>query len=278
MRWRRRGSRTAISRAALRLRPEPAAVDGSLYRAARQRILAARHPQAARLRLHDRGDRPRRRGRPAGHRRAQRPDHPLHAGLPDGRAISTRSRARLHGPSGARRRRPSAAVSAGPGPGRAAPSRPAHVASRAVPMPKASPLAAKPAPRPNRSSRRPRLRRSRPRCSSRGAAGRLTTGSPLPEPSPRPSDRADPGHAEGAGAGVGPVYRRPCLRRRSDRQKNAPVFRGVFHCGPAIPAGPRRPGSGRRPRRAARPATGGRRPVRPSSRSCAWRETVRGRD
>ena len=68
-------------------------------------------PQAARLRLHDRGDRSRRRGRPAGDRRAQRPDHPLRAGLPDGGDNYYEEQSALRGPvwraaAAASRRRP----------------------------------------------------------------------------------------------------------------------------------------------------------------------------
>ncbi len=94
----------------------------------------------------------------------------------------------------------------------------------------------------------------------------------------RPADCADPGHADGAGAGVTSTVV-PAFAGTTNK-KNAPVFPGRFHCGKlrAIRARLRRPGSGRRPCRAARPATGGRRPVRPSSHSCAWRETARGRD
>ena len=100
-------------------------------------------PQAPRLRLHDRGDRSRRRGRPAGHRRAQRPDHPLPAGLPDGRQLQRGVQSALDGPSG---RLPPPPAHA-PDQVQAAPRRHGrpHVASRTVPMPKANPLAAKPA-------------------------------------------------------------------------------------------------------------------------------------
>ena len=153
MRWRRaRFPRPHLrARAALRIRPQPAAVDGSLLRAARQWFLAARHPQAARLRLHHRGDRSRRRGRTADDRRAQRPDPPLHAGLPHGRRQLLRGAERAPrapwsaAAAGSSRRRPKRPdqVQAAP-----RPSRPAHVASRTVPMPKASPIAAKPAPAP----------------------------------------------------------------------------------------------------------------------------------
>ena len=148
-------------------------------------------PQAPRLRLHDRGDRPRRRGRPAGYRRAQRPDHPLPAGLPDGRAITT---SELDGSFTVRRA--AAARRTMSGPRRSRHGRP-HVASRTVPMPKANPLAAKPAAA-DRSSRRPRLRRSRHEV-SRAAAGRDDR---LGSGQARPADCADPGHADGAGAGV----------------------------------------------------------------------------
>ena len=77
-------------------------------------------PQAPRLRLHDCGDRPRRRGRPADHRRAQRPDHPLPAGLPHGRRQFNEEPERPPRSSGAHRRRPMRQHGAGPCPGRAA--------------------------------------------------------------------------------------------------------------------------------------------------------------
>ena len=121
-------------------------------------------PQAARLRLHHRGDRPRRRGRPAGDRRAQRPDPPLHAGLPHGRRQLLRGAERAPtGPLERCRREPMPPQPPAPDQVQAAPrpSRPAHVASRAVPMPKAS--RSPPSLRRRRSSRRPRQRRSRPR-------------------------------------------------------------------------------------------------------------------
>ena len=179
-------------RARIRPRPRPVAVNGSLLRAARQRILAARHPQAARLRLHDCGDRPRRRGRPADNRRAQRPDHPLRAGLPDGRQCTTRSRARSAGPWGSA----AAGPGAGPCPGRAAAvTAGPRVASRTVPMPKASPIAAKPAPAPVQQAAAPapksaEVQAARPGDNRRGSS------------QARPADCTDPGHALDAGAGV----------------------------------------------------------------------------
>ena len=141
-----------------------------------------------------------------------------------------------------------------------------QVASRTVPVPKANPLAAKPAA-PNRSSKRRRPRQSRQRFRPR-LRRPSTTGprrrSPLRRSRRLRTCRSRRGWSKTAS-----------LRRCTS--KNAPVCRGVFHCGPAIPADPRRPGSGRRPPRASRPATGGRLPARSWSRSCAWRETVRGR-
>ena len=160
-----------------RIRPKPAAVDGSLLRAARQRILAARHPQAARLRLHDCGDRPRRRGRPADNRRAQRPDYPLRAGLPDGRQFYEEQSA-LHGSSGAQLPQAQAPdhVQAAPPPSRPAP----RVASRAVPMPKASPIAAKPAPAPMQQAAAPA-----PKSAEVQAAAPVTTGAAPAKPAPQ---------------------------------------------------------------------------------------------
>ena len=146
------------------------------------------------------------------------------------------------------------------------PSRPAHVASRTVPMPKASPIAAKPAPAPVQQAAAPapksaEVQAARPGDNRRGSS------------QARPADCTDPGHAHDAGAGVN--SRRPAKRTTT---KKRPGFPGAFSLRRAIRAGLRRPGSGRRPCPAARPATGGRRPVRPSSRSCAWPETARGRD
>ena len=73
------------------------------------------------------------------------------------------------------------------------PSRPAHVASRTVPMPKASPLAAKPARR-HRSSRRPRQRRNRPRHRRLAPA---TTGAAPAKPAPSIAPTGDMPTAQG---------------------------------------------------------------------------------
>ena len=111
----------------------------------------------------------------------------------------------------------------------------------------------------------------------RGAGGRPGDNR-LGSSQARPADCTDPGHALDAGAGVTSTVV-PAFAGTTNK-KTPRSSRGVFHCGKlrAIRARLRRPGSGRRPCRAARPATGGRRPVRPSSHSSAWRETARGRD
>ena len=196
------GSAPQCARAALRLRPEPAAVDGSLRRAARQRLLAARHPAAARLRLHDRGDRPRRR------RTAGWSSTPATAGSSAscrptgcGDNFDEEHERSSTGPSRLSRRRPrrrgrradQVQAAAARRHGRA------QVASRAVPMPKAKPARRQAAPRRRRSSRRQRLRRSRPRCRQRRRRRRPPAAAPA-KPAPQIAPTA--GHADGAGAGV----------------------------------------------------------------------------
>jgi hypothetical protein len=76
-----RGDARGSAAAAFRPRPEPVAAGRGLHRAARERLPAARRPAAARLRLHDLGDRPGRRRRPAGDRRPRRAHRPLYPGL-----------------------------------------------------------------------------------------------------------------------------------------------------------------------------------------------------
>ena len=231
--------------------------------------------------------RPRRRGRTADYRRAQRPDHPLPAGLPHGRRQLLRGAER---PPRALRGSAAAGPSAGtgPGPGRAA-------AVTAGPMLRAARCRCR---RPIRSP--PSLRRADPAGGSACAeAGRGAGGRPgdnrFGSSQARPADCTDPGHAHDAGAGVnrspdgaqrirGPlrwIEYPDCaaLHPGYERQKTPRSSRGVFIAACELFAlRLRRPGSGRRPCRAARPATGGRRPVRPSSHSSAWPETARGRD
>ncbi|UPJ53970.1 hypothetical protein IVB30_06725 [Bradyrhizobium sp. 200] len=60
------------------------------------------------------------------------------------------------------------------------PSRPAHVASRTVPMPKASPIAAKPAPAPVQQAAAPA-----PKSAEAQAAAPVTTGSAPAKPAPQ---------------------------------------------------------------------------------------------
>ena len=81
-------------------------------------------------------------------------------------------------PPQAQRRRPNQApdhVQAAP-----RPSRPAHVASRTVPMPKASPIAAKPAPAPVQQAAAPA-----PKPAEVQAAAPVTTGSAPAKPAPQ---------------------------------------------------------------------------------------------
>ena len=100
------------------------------------------------------------------------------------------------------------------------PSRPAHVASRAVPMPKASPLAAKPAPAPVQQAAAPA-----PKSAEAQAAAPPRRQPARLRPSPRHRLRR-PGKCRRR-RGWSEFYRRPCFRS-DDNQKNAPVSRGVF--------------------------------------------------
>ena len=160
---------------------------------------------------------------------------------------------------------------------RAAPRPVPHVASRTVPVPKANPLArqtcARAGPAVGSARAQNRSRRSQAAapasCHDRFGAGEAC-----------PADCADAGPAESAGAGVARATQSlRSERSRTDNTKKTPRSSpGRFHSAALIRADPRRPGSGSRPDRAARPARGGRRPARSWSRSCAWRETVRGRD
>ena len=120
-------------------------------------------PGSAASSTRSRCHRSRRRGRPADYRRAQWPDHPLPAGLPHGRRQLLRSE-RSHGPSWLSRRqvRSQQAHRRRTMVRPTAPSRPApQVASRTVPMPKANPLAAKPAARAGQAGGRARAKAGR---------------------------------------------------------------------------------------------------------------------
>jgi hypothetical protein len=72
------------------------------------------------------------------------------------------------------------------------PSRPAHVASRAVPMPKASPIAAKPAPAPVQQAAAPA-----PKPAAVSAAAPVTTGSAPAKPAPQIAPTQDMPTAQG---------------------------------------------------------------------------------
>jgi hypothetical protein len=72
------------------------------------------------------------------------------------------------------------------------PSRPAHVASRAVPMPKASPIAAKPAPAPVQQATAPA-----PKSAEVQAAAPVTTGSAPAKPVPSIAPTKDMPTAQG---------------------------------------------------------------------------------
>ena len=72
------------------------------------------------------------------------------------------------------------------------PSRPAHVASRAVPMPKASPIAAKPAPAPVQQATAPA-----PKAAEVQAAAPVTTGSAPAKPVPSIAPTQDMPTAQG---------------------------------------------------------------------------------
>ena len=225
-----------------RLRPEPAAVDGSLRRAARQRIFAARHPAAARLRLHDRGDRPRRRGRPAGDRRAQRPDPPLRAGLPGWAAMST-TQLTVTLWSAARCRRPGVGRAAAAKPraaGRQPPrsdaeAEPARAAESPPAPPRAGAEATPPAaPAPPQPVQQPAAAPAETGCRPDAARAAVTTGS-RSQAKPAPHDRADPGDAEGARAGVADWHSRVArrsvatlTRRQTSITIKTPRFPGAF--------------------------------------------------
>jgi hypothetical protein len=73
-----------------------------------------------------------------------------------------------------------------------APSRPAHVASRSVPMPKASPIAAKPAPAPVQQAAAPA-----PKPAEVTAAAPVTTGSVPAKPAPQIAPTQDMPTAQG---------------------------------------------------------------------------------
>jgi hypothetical protein len=72
------------------------------------------------------------------------------------------------------------------------PSRPAHVASRVVPMPKASPIAAKPAPAPVQQAAAPA-----PKSAEVRAAAPVTTGSAPAKPVPQIAPTQDMPNAQG---------------------------------------------------------------------------------
>jgi hypothetical protein len=72
------------------------------------------------------------------------------------------------------------------------PSRPAHVASRSVPMPKASPIAAKPAPAPVQQAAAPA-----PKPAEVTAAAPVTTGSVPAKPAPQIAPTQDMPTAQG---------------------------------------------------------------------------------
>ena len=159
------------------------------------------------------------------------------------RAAAVRSHMSQAAPCRCRRPARSRAEAAPP------PNRPSRRSSR--PRRQTAAVQAKP-PRPRRKPRRPR---------------------PSARPSPRAHDPADAGDAGSAGAGLDAEPDRIAPRRpgRFCAGRCSASAAQLFRC-------PRRPGSGWRPPSDATPATGGRRRVRPWWRSCAWRETARGRD
>ena len=182
-------------------------------------------PGAARPRLHDFGDRSRRRRRAAGDRRPHRADPALPAGQPDGRQFRRCADDHL---------RPARSAAAGRrDAGRAAPAAAApKVASRTpgVPVPKprageARPLAATtPAVRPAQPAAVPPT--PAVGCGGAGKTGRSADHRPLPprcgsrrRGQARAADPADPGHAEGAGTGVG----RPSFRGAQARTRNLSI-------------------------------------------------------
>ena len=102
----------------------------------------------------------------------------------------------LHGPFGARppqvTARPSQAQAPDQVQAEPRPSRPAHVASRTVPMPKASPIAAKPAPAPVQQATAPA-----PKSAEVQAAAPVTTGSAPAKPVPSIAPTQDMPTAQG---------------------------------------------------------------------------------
>ena len=102
VRYRRALCGDAAGSAGAWLRSAIAAAARGLHGAARERIFAARYSGAARLRLHDFGDRSRRRRRAAGDRRPHRADPALPAGQPDGRQFRRRADDHLVRPVGRR--------------------------------------------------------------------------------------------------------------------------------------------------------------------------------
>jgi hypothetical protein len=102
----------------------------------------------------------------------------------------------LHGPFGAQppqvTARPSQAQAPDQVQAEPRPSRPAHVASRTVPMPKASPIAAKPAPAPVQQATAPA-----PKSAEVQAAAPVTTGSAPAKPVPSIAPTQDMPTAQG---------------------------------------------------------------------------------
>ena len=175
------------------LRAHLAAAGGGLHGGARQRVFAARNSAAARPRLHDFGDRSRRRRRAAGDRCPHRADHPLHAGIPDGRNFNED----LTVTYGLAAPPPMSAVRGAPRPPGSIP----HVASRTGAGAESEPACRKTRARSRQSNRR-RCSRSRP-MRNRSRRPRLP-------PSARP----------------GPP------RRRSSRRRKCQRYRGwsELHC------------------------------------------------
>jgi hypothetical protein len=100
----------------------------------------------------------------------------------------------LHGPFGAQPPQAMARPPQAPDQVQAEPrpSRPAHVASRTVPMPKASPIAAKPAPAPVQQATAPA-----PKSAEVQAAAPVTTGSAPAKPVPSIAPTQDMPTAQG---------------------------------------------------------------------------------
>ena len=157
----------------------------------RERVFAARHSAAARLFLHHRRDRSRRRRRQAHHRRAQRADHPLHAGRPDGRQFQRRFERRVWraGTAAADDQCPGRAASAAIDPACCQPHA-CRYRSRARSSP------------PGRAEPAQQAAAVQPKPAETQAAA------PPPRPPPSPGqaagtvDPADPGNARRAGPGV----------------------------------------------------------------------------